>query len=127
MVGRADDGDVGLGRGEALPIILEEFRRGADAGGAVFHRRLKLARVDVAEADEFAGAAGEGFAEDVVAPPAAADEDGAEFFRAGFVLGADGERERGERRGGGGGVEEGAAVHGGEGKRERSFLTANSR
>ena len=111
VVGGADDRDIGLHCREALTIVLEAFRCAADAGRAVFHRRLKLPRIDVAQGDEFAVSAGEGFAEDIVAPPAAADEDGAKFLRAGFVGGADGKRERGERRGSGGTLEEGAAIH----------------
>jgi hypothetical protein len=51
------------------------------------------------------------FAEDVVAPPTAADEHGAEPRAAGFGLRAEGKRNRREGSRGGGGLEKRAAVH----------------
>ena len=127
VVGRADDDDLGLGGGEEFAVILKKFRRIAGTGRDVFEGGFVLAGIDVAEGDDFAGAARHGFAEDIVAPPTAADERGAEPGAAGFGLGAEGKRKRGEGSRGGGGVEEGAAVHFFWGEAGRIFLTTNGR
>jgi len=112
VIGRADDRDLGLRLREQRAVVLIQLWRGARAAGAVFQREIELTGVDIAECDELARAAGHRLAQDVVAPPAAADERGAEFLRAGLVCGADRERERGERAGGGGALQEMAAIHG---------------
>lgn len=86
MVGRGDDDDLRLLLREQLAVIaMLTGLVGGDLRDA-FARGRDLAGIDVAEPDDLAGAAGDGLAEDVASPPAAADERGAEAA-AGFLGG----------------------------------------
>jgi hypothetical protein len=64
----------GFVRASSSRVILEEPRRVARALLHALQGRGKLARIDVAEPDDLASAAGHGLAEDVAAPPTAADQ-----------------------------------------------------
>jgi hypothetical protein len=112
MVRRAHNHDLRLRLREQLPVIFEGFWRFTRALADVGERCFELPRVDVAERDNLASAARHRFAEDVVAPPPAADERGPILFRTGLVGGPDGKRQSREGGGSGGTLEEMATIHG---------------
>jgi len=109
VVGGGDDDDFRPLAREQLAVIAVVAGGVAGEGPKPAAGGGERAGVDVAEADDLAGAAGDGLGEDVATPPAGADQGGAEAAARGITRaeGADrGRQARGEAR-----VEKAAPLH----------------
>ena len=110
VIGRGHDDDLRLFLREQFAVVAVASRRVTGNLGHVFGRGGELPVVDIAQPDDLALSARHGFAEDVAAPPAAADDRGA-VFAPGFFGAGSLDRKRRKRARGSGGLEKRTPVH----------------